>query len=170
MSVALQQLFEYFMWKSLETHDTKMNRNASIAGWINLFMFQPISALCIIPSQFTMLRNILLTAYSVSLAVYVATKKSFDFRTIRNTNRHLEWMWNKLHGYENIVSGLYLLCMFSLVLSFPVKTLVLFSILISAYSYSPSTTGSLWCFGANSLMLYYLYLIIIKSYANIQHI
>jgi len=158
LSFTLMQLCEYFIWVSIETRDNVLNKIASFAAWFLIRVMQPISALFLLPYKYIYLRSLLLPSYIISLIGTTLYKYLFNpiqCKTLVNKNGHLEWVWNKLKGYELINLFMYGACISTLVIRFPIGFAFSFiALLFSVFQYK-YTWGSNWCYLVNAIMLYY---------------
>lgn len=167
ISFTSMQLFEYFIWVSIETNNEILNKLASFGAWFLIRVLQPISALFLLPDKYVYLREILLPIYTISFTgttIYKSILNPIQFKTVVNKNGHLEWMWNKLDGYELNNIWMYWFCMTTLFIPFPITFLLsMIALLFSVLRYK-YTWGSNWCYLVNAIMIYYL---IDISYRNI---
>jgi hypothetical protein len=151
------QLAEFFLWTSIETHNARMNRIASVAGWFLIRIAQPITALFLLPPSYAYIRSVLLPVYVASLAgttIYKTMYNPIQFKTVVGKNGHLEWLWNDLQGFEKNNVFLYFVCIATLFLRFPIGVLgSLVLLLFSVFRYG-NTWGSNWCYLVNGIVLY----------------
>ena len=159
LSFTIMQLIEYFLWKSIHANNKSMNYIFSILGWILIRIIQPITVLFILPEKYTTLRNNLLLVYIISLIVISPIKQIYNpvrFVTTIAKNGHLDWIWNKLRGYEIIIIILYFCCFATLYLSGPLIA-ILYAIISLIYCWMNSSNwGTLWCWYSNMTLLYLL--------------
>ena len=52
ISFTSMQLFEYFIWVSIETNNAIINKLASFGAWFLIRILQPISALFLLPDKY----------------------------------------------------------------------------------------------------------------------
>jgi hypothetical protein len=158
LSFSFMQLIEYFIWTSIETQNHKMNQISSFFGWTLIRIIQPISALFLLPDTYSDVRTFLLQAYTVSLigtTIYKTLYNPIQFKTIVNKNGHLEWLWNKLNGYETINVIMYFVCITTLFIRYPFGFLVSILLLLFNVFYYKNTWESNWCYAINVIILYY---------------
>jgi hypothetical protein len=175
LSFILIQLVEYFLWKSIHTNNKLMNYIFSILGWVLIFILQPITALFVLPNKYNMLRNSLLCIYITIFIIIISIKQIYNpvqFVTTISKNGHLNWVWNKLYGYEFIIRILYFCCLATLFLSVPLL-ISLYAVVTLIYCYYSSglTMGTVWCWFSNLILLYFLIMILFilpfKEYNNL---
>lgn len=158
MSFTFMQLCEYFIWVSIETRDDVLNKISSFFAWFLIRVMQPITALFLLPDKNVYLRSLLLPSYLISLVgttLYKSIYNPIQFTTVVNENGHLEWVWNKLDGGENINVIMYGVCISTLILRFPIGfTFSFIALLFSVFRYK-YTWGSNWCYLVNAIMIYY---------------
>lgn len=159
ISFTSMQLFEYFIWVSIETNNTILNKAASFGAWFLIRVLQPMSVLFLLPEKYTYLRTLLLPGYIISFigtTIYKSIFNPIQFKTVINKNGHLEWIWNELDGCERINVLLYFLCISTLFIKFPIGfilSMIALSFSVFRYKY---TWGSNWCYLVNTIMVYYL--------------
>ncbi len=157
-TLIFMQLIEFFLWKSIDTKNKKMNYFFSIIGWILVRILQPLSWLFAIPSKYSTLKYLLFIIYFVTLFIVSLYKYFYnpvEFKTI-SQNGHLYWKWCDLVNYEKIVFIIYLFIALTIFLSYPIFALlgiifILYSFIIHRNSYT-----TMWCWLSNSILLYYL--------------
>ena len=156
-SVIIMQLLEYFLWKNLD--NKKMNRLLSIIGLI-IVLSQPFFSILALEDNKN--KNIYLLFY-LFFVLYIIL---FEFKKINfNTgvkNGHLQWNWLS----PNIIH--FIIYIFFLLISVRKfnRTPVILLLLLSLYNYyNDKTWGSMWCFWANIVFLFYaINILIIKPY------
>ena len=158
------QLVEFFIWRNL--NDNFYNQLFSKIGVI-LILLQPIFSMMLISN--IALRNILLLVYlllSVPFTIYKFSTKPIN--SMRSENGHLRWNFLNLTPLMAIIWGFFFL--FGLAHEKKWKGLILAFVLLSVsiYSYYKNkTVASMWCWLANSVMIYYaLYLLIYLPYCE----
>lgn len=145
------QLVEFFIWRNI--NDKYYNHIFSVAGTI-LLLFQPFFSLMILSN--IKLRNILLLLYSINIPYTLYKILKTDIYSEVAKNGHLRWIWYKpyiiLHLLWCILLGFSLFYERNFV--FGILGFVLLG--ISYYNYKTEDTySSMWCWFANSIMLYY---------------
>lgn len=147
------QLIEFFIWRNI--NNKYYNNIFSIIASI-LLMLQPFFSIMIITDK--NIRNIILTAYfiwAVPLVIYkLYTSK---FYSEKSKNGHLRWLF--LEGGGPLI---FIIWLFFFLFSFVFERnwiAIIFGIsilIISIYNYwNGRVWGSMWCWLANSVMLYY---------------
>ena len=165
MSFFVMQLIEFFLWRNLNNKD--LNKLFSNLGAL-LLLLQPVASLTLLKD--IDLRNKMLTLYVIpafSYFIYEFTNK--DFLTVVSKTGHLKWDWIDLSGNKRILLIAWLFFLFFsifynkhyLSLAYTIALLI-----ISLYSYTKDgSSGSLWCWSINSLMLFYaIKLLVILPY------
>jgi hypothetical protein len=169
LSFTFMQLVEYFIWTSIETRNHRLNQISSFFGWTLIRIIQPISALLLLPDAYSDLRAFLLPAYIVSLVgttIYKSLYNPIQFKTIVNKNGHLDWLWNKLSGYEIINVIMYFVCITTLFIRYPFGFTVSILLLLVNVFYYKNTWGSNWCYASNLVLLYYFLVWIYLQYTH----
>ena len=157
ISFISMQLVEFFIWRNID--DPLYNRIfTSIA--ILLLLIQPIASNLLITNK--RIRNGILFIYMscmIPFAIYKFMTKSVN--TTISEMGHLKW--NALINYNNTVNKLIIICWFLFFL-FPLfyerkiygLLFGLITLFIIIYNYSnDKTDSSMWCWIANSVMVYY---------------
>jgi hypothetical protein len=152
------QLLEFFLWTLL--NNKVWNRNFSILG-LSLILSQPAFSIYASHANYSML-----WLYAI-FVMYVLTIP-IHFHTTVAPNKHLSWQWLKYPLHVFLIWTFFF--MYSSVHSiysgnYDIK-LILFSVSIWAFSfysyYSSNTFGTMWCWIANALALYFYYLLFKK--------
>jgi len=155
------QLVEYFLWRSIETRNTSLNRTASIAGSL-IIASQPLALSMLITDR--VVQPIVSGLYAIILAVYVLAKYPGNldkYSTIVSPSTgSLQWKWNGspldvfwIFGYFAVffVSAFYVPRYLAIIVA---ATL---GLTLWLYGNKESMVwGSKWCWSANILMFYYL--------------
>lgn len=168
LSFSVMQLIEYFLWISIETKDSKLNKTFSIIGFI-IILLQPIFALFLISKNIE-LRDVLLSIYLLSIGVYLLYSylfKPIEFVTTIGKNHHLKWNWLYINQNTFWFMLIWYFCIFFGVFTEKKYYLFWFTIhiciaLYFIYTYwKTQEWGSLWCLITNSILLYYILNILI---------
>lgn len=159
LSGTTMQLIEYYLWKSINKKDIKLNTLFSIAGWILIRILQPLMLILIIPDTYSIVRNFSFIIYFTALFIISILKQYYNpiqFITTVDKSGHLYWNWGDLYGYETIIYALYIILFLTLFLSYPVIAFILLlSMLYSYYKYNLNWS-SMWCWYSNTLSLLFL--------------
>ena len=155
MSFISIQLIEFFLWRNLKNKE--LNAFFSKIGAL-LLLFQPVASLMTLKN--ISLRTNMLIAYCIPFFSYFIYKlNTTEFKTVVAENGHLKWEWGHFEGSKFIVLFFWLFFLFfSLFVNKKYLGLgyVIVLLLLTLYSYhSSGTFGSLWCWSANTLMIYY---------------
>lgn len=152
MSFISMQLVEFFIWRNI--HNKFYNHIFSTMAAMLLFI-QPVISLMLLPD--VSLRNNLLLAYSVFFIPYFTHKFITNNMKSQISNKgHLEWLF--FDSNMLLFSGWVFFFLISFLYTRSIRT-ILFGIILlftSYYNYyNDNTIGSMWCWGVNSIMLYY---------------
>ena len=161
LSFITMQLIEFFIWRNL--YNKKLNNLLSILGAL-LLVIQPIASLLMLKDE--SLKYKLIILYSLfAFPFLIYQNYDHEMTTVVSKSGHLEWKWNDLTGYKQIIYFLWLIVLyFSLIVNKNYIALIYVTILlaISYYSYvKDGSAGSLWCWSINSLMIYYAFNLLI---------
>ena len=159
-SIILMQLVEFFIWRNL--HNPLYNKIFSTMG-VLLLMFQPFVSLLTIEEP--LLRNSLIGIYSIpTLMYFIYNVLTHNIHTTVSKKNHLLWNWSNRND-----TGL-ILVFYTFFLCFPIFIrkyylfffIILLTLLFSLYYFSKDlTTGSMWCWVANVISLYYAFVLLI---------
>lgn len=169
MSFIFMQLIEYFIWKNV--NNAWYNSILTILATF-LLLVQPIATTMLINNK--NMRNILLKSYLIVIIPLVIYK--FATKKINSGVSELGHLkWNTVISHDSIIDIIYLLIWFLFFL-FPLfyegYNFGLFfgvsSLLIIAYNYiNDGSSGSMWCWIVNSIMIYYAsYLLLYLPFKN----
>jgi hypothetical protein len=160
MSFISMQAIEYVLWKNLK--NDKINHQYSFYAAVLLFI-QPVASLFMIDNLF--LRFIMIILYLLFMS-YNNGKLKLDinkknYYSSISKSGHLKWdwlgNWLNMNDYKGYIWLFFLL--FSLILNkdYFFTVCVLFLLIISKYYYDKDkTSGSLWCWSVNIIVLWYL--------------
>lgn len=169
MSFIFMQLIEYFIWKNV--NNPWYNSMLTILATF-LLLVQPIASLMLINNK--TMRNILLKSYLIFIIPLVIYKFSIKkINSVVTPLGHLKW--NTVISYDTIIDIIYLLIWFFFFL-FPLfyegynfgLLFGVLTLLIIAYNYYvDGSSGSMWCWIVNSIMIYYIgYLLLYLPFKN----
>lgn len=152
------QLFEYFAWSNLKS--PAMNSLVSKVGLAIIFAM-PVTTLSAIGNA--AIRNAMLMYYGVAFVLFIAYKNAFNpfvFTTTVAKNGHLAWNWLRLTGFEQVFAFAWVFFYF-FKLYFEkdyawAGACTLWFFLIYYLYLRDGTWGSMWCWTANFMILYYL--------------
>ncbi len=154
-ALASMQLVEFFLWRNL---NNPYNKIFSIIG-SGVLVFQQLCLMLMIPNPF---KQYMLLLYGVWLLCYWIYKLLYSpvhFHTSIGKNGHLSWQWINYTGYEQVFLLVWLLFYIIPVLLISNPTLSLFTfsyLVVSLYYYKDKTFGTMWCWGTNLLLLYFI--------------
>jgi hypothetical protein len=155
--VACVQLIEYFLWRNLKNKQW----NEFLSKLTSLLITTQIITLILMVNPVSY-RYTMLAIYAIVSLLYFYYKANYDpivLNTSIGQNGHLSWNWlvNNHYNYIFTFIGLsfYILPLFfinNFLLSFFIITTLLFSL----YFYSDKTYGTMWCWLANFMLLYFV--------------
>jgi hypothetical protein len=153
------QLIEFFIWKNI---NNKFYNNIFTVCVLLLLLSQPIASIMIISN--IQLRNLLLVLYlSLVIPFIIYNFSSKHILTAVSGSGHLIW-WKYfvIHPVGWFVWFSFLLFSFIYEQKWFGLMFALFSLLIAYLNFTnDDSMGSMWCWGINSIMIYYaLYLLI----------
>lgn len=162
-SFTSMQLIEYFLWKSIKNKNITQNYIFSLLGWIIIYIFQPLTFILALPTNYETFKYIELVTYFIILFIVIIYKYFYDpiiFKTTVGKNGHLQWYW--VFNYSDklvdiLVCLLYFIAIFTTsFIRFPI--IALYALFILAYSYIHYSLAwsSIWCWLVNSILLYFL--------------
>lgn len=156
-SFIFMQLIEFFIWRNI---NNKLYNNIFSLLGAGLIFIQPVISIMII--QNIRLRNVLLASY-ISLAIMWALYEISHKNVYTEISKkgHLKWaelhntfIWFFFFAFSIIYSknkALWALLIFATI-----------TIIISALYYrNDKSVGSMWCWGVNSLMIYYAFYLLL---------
>lgn len=167
MSFISMQLIEYFLWKHL--NHVKINEFWSKIG-LALILVQPIAAILTIGVT-NPVAWIMVAVYIAFLGFIMTAVKPFntiDFSSERASNGHLRWNWLKFPLWA-IIIWMGFLFFNNLYKKQWVFALINFALITAIYiTYINSGTwGSLWCWIANIISVYVLWLVFAKDVCKV---
>jgi hypothetical protein len=158
-SILSLQLVDYFLWKSINTKNNFLNKIFSIFGWIFIRICQPLGMLLLIPKEYDIMKYLLFIIYFLSLiivSIYKYFYNPVEFKTVVDKNGHLYWKWIDLYNYERIIFLFYFILLLTIYFTYPsLAFFVIFSFIYNYLIYKNSW-GSMWCWTANLLSIYFL--------------
>lgn len=153
------QLVEYFLWTNL--NHKGWNRFFSVIGFIVIFL---LPAFTIYGGQNKYTKNVLALYFITYL--YILFTIPIDFSTSIAPNKHLLWNWLKMPLYIIILWTLFFMysSIYSIYLGDYTDINIVFFValtyIITFYSYYTSNTfGTMWCWVANLISVYFYYLL-----------
>lgn len=156
-SFVFMQLIEFFIWKNI--NNKFYNNMFSIMATL-LLLLQPIASIMIVSN--IQLRNILLFLYlllAIPFSIYTFSTK--HIHSVISKSGHLQWKFM----YNPII---WITWLFFFLFSFIYEKMwygiifAIVSLIIAFINYNNDhTLWSMWCWGVNSIMIYYaIYLLI----------
>ena len=152
------QLIEYFLWKSINNHDTLSNIFYSKLGLLLVFI-QPIASIMLITSN--TLRYSLGIAYCLATALFILLKSIYNpfiFKTFIGPNKHLAWKWLDIKGMWQIYVFFWFFCLSASAFTEHTNKIIYLisvtSFFFYYYMYKDSLTfGTLWCHIRNLIVI-----------------
>jgi hypothetical protein len=164
LTVISMQFFEFLLWRNI--NDQKINKMVSMLGVI-LLVLQPFSSLLLLNN--ITLRNNLLFVYSIPTILFLIYNfMNTDIYTKVSKYGHLSWNLTYYKPNSNIEKMVMLFYLFFLF--FPLfynkyyRSIILLIafFIINHYFYKDGTSGSIWCFFVNIIMMYFLFQLLIE--------
>ena len=160
--VALMQLIEFFLWRNLKNRDVNILLS-KIAAFTILLQIGTL-ILMINNKIYKRVFIIAFVLYFSALYLYKSVYNPFVFHTSVGKSGHLQWEWLNNNGWlnngwENIFLVGLLLYIIPLLLINNIFLSVFASIylLLSLYFYySQNAWGTMWCWGLNLFLLYFV--------------
>jgi hypothetical protein len=152
ISVFSMQLVEYFLWIYL---NNKFYNYILTKIALLLVIFQPISAIMLIP--YKKIKYITLGTYLFLLSISIIISQKDKIFTIKSNNNHLNWR------FINYNYKLFFYCVFVFFSLFLYKYYIgiffgMFLLIISLYNYyNDLSFGSMWCWMLNSVSILYVF-------------
>lgn len=161
-SYITMQLIEYFVWSK----KVFSNETISIIGLLFILM-QPALSIVNIRGDYQNIIPYLLAAYFtfvIILLTFIKPWNTIKFRTSPGPNGHLAWHWLDFSLMCVAIWMFFFLIRYFLNSEY-ISLMLISALVISTYVVYQNTLefGSLWCWLANSVAFYYLYLVFMKS-------
>ena len=160
-SVVSIQLVEYFLWTNLK--NKKANQYYSRIAYL-IVLSQPFFIMLMIKDSF--LRNVIAGIYGFFVSMYLIIrpylKNPPTYYTSIAKKGHLVWEWALLKNnpFNDLIIVLMFLCYIIpllLIENVFARNVILCSMFLSLFVYArDGTFGSMWCWFANILMLYFV--------------
>jgi len=155
-SFILMQLIEFFIWRNI---NNKFYNNIFSISATLLLIIQPICSIMILTNTNIQLRNILLLSYlllTIPYSIYkFSTKRMYS--SISKTG-HLKW------NFFSSSPIIWIIWLFFFLFSFVYEKywfgffFGLITLIITVINYkNDNTIGSMWCWIVNSVMIYYVF-------------
>ena len=158
ISFISMQLIEFFIWRNI---DNKFYNHIFSTMAAMLIFIQPVVSLMLLPN--ISLRNILLSAYLVLFIPYFTYKYITNNVKSQVSNKgHLVWLFFDTNML--LFFGWLFFFLFSFIYTQDFYGLLFGMILfaVSYYNYyKDKTIGSMWCWGVNSVMIYYAFYLLL---------
>jgi hypothetical protein len=152
------QLIEFFIWRNI---DNKFYNHIFSTMAAMLIFIQPVVSLMLLPN--VSLRNNLLCAYSVLFIPYFTYKYiTNNMRSQVSNKGHLVWLFFDTNML--LFFGWLFFFLFSFIYTQNFYGLIFGMVLfaVSYYNYyKDKTIGSMWCWGVNSVMIYYAFYLLL---------
>ena len=159
-SVIFMQFVEFLLWRNIK--NPIINSRVSKLGLLTLFI-QPLASVLLLTD--IELRNYLLIIYSIPAVIYfIYTIYDTHIHTKISTYGHLRWEWSNVTGISHTIIMLFYLFF----LIFPIiynkyyfALVFLFLFFLLKIYYNDGSSSSMWCFYVNSIMMYFLFLVLL---------
>ena len=167
LSFIFMQLFEFILWRNLD--NKLINKIVSTFGFL-LLSIQPVTSLLLLEN--IQLRNKLLAIYSIPAFIFaIYNIYVTKIHTVISPSGHLAWRWT---FYKNgllqwFVIPFYLFFLFFSLLynKYYKSLLILFLYFLFIYYFGKDgSSGSIWCLSVNSVILYFVFQILIVMPIN----
>ena len=164
MSFVSMQLIEFFIWKNI---DNKYYNNIFSICATLLLLIQPIISIMLLSN--IKLRNLLLSSYlllSIPFSVYKFSTN--NIHSVVSESGHLRWIFFEMTPVSWIVWLFFFLFSFVYEKKWFGPIFGLIALFITFINYkNDHTIGSMWCWGVNSVMIYYaVYLLLYLPFAE----
>lgn len=163
-SFVIMQLIEYFIWTK-----TFSNRTLSQIALV-VVLCQPILNILKIEKRPDWIPY-LLVAYFVFIAILytvVIPLDTIEFSSTPSKNGHLSWNWLKLNIYAIIILYAFLAVRWIIDEMYPTLLFITSILIVSIILYKETHTwGSMWCWIANALSFYLIFLVFHKDFCKI---
>ena len=162
-SFIIIQLIEYFIWSK-----TFSNR---LLSQIALFaiLCQPIFNILKIEARPELIPY-LLVAYFVFITtvyIFIIPLNTINFSTVPSKNGHLAWKWLNVNIFIIVIWFVFLSIRFAIDKIYIILALVSIFLIISIILYKETNTwGSMWCWMANFISFYLIYLVFNKDFVK----
>ena len=149
-SFILMQLIEYFIWKNIKT-----KYNHFFTGCVLLLLcVQPIASLMILTNK--QIRNVLLLLYCLTVLPYFLYKLSINSIYSVVKHGHLKWSVGHISIYICILWLFFFFFSFVAEKKWVLLIPLVITFLATCVLYLKTNTfGSMWCWSANTIMIYY---------------
>lgn len=163
-SVISMQFFEFFIWRNI---DNKYYNNVFSLGASFLLLLQPFFSIMIISNKY--IRNIILAGYFViAVPYFVYQSSTTHIHSVVSKSGHLQWKMVDIEkkSYMRILNWSLWLFFFSFSFIYNQSIHAFFFLItvlgIVVYNYyQDNSIGSMWCWLANSIFIYYAVVLLI---------
>ena len=163
-SFIIMQLIEYFIWSK-----TFSNR---LLSQIALFaiLCQPVLNILKIQKMPKLIPYLLVAYFIFIIIVYtiITPLNTLDFSSVPSKNGHLAWKWFTWNIYIIVIWFAFLSARWVIDEMYLILVFVSIALIISIILYKETQTwGSMWCWLANAISIYFIVLIFYKDFCKI---
>jgi hypothetical protein len=163
-SFIIMQLIEYFIWSK-----TFSNR---LLSQIALFFIlcQPVLNILKIQKMPKLIPYLLVAYFIFIIIVYtiITPLNTLDFSSVPSKNGHLAWKWFTWNIYIIVIWFAFLSARWVIDEMYLILVFVTIILVVSVILYKETKTwGSMWCWLANAISIYFIVLIFYKDFCKI---
>ena len=163
-SFIIMQLIEYFIWS--KTFSNK------ILSQIALFaiLCQPVLNILKIQKMPKLIPYLLVAYFIFIIIVYtiITPLNTLEFSSVPSKNGHLAWKWFSWNIYIIVIWFAFLSARWVIDEMYIILAFVSIALIISIILYKETQTwGSMWCWLANAISIYFIVLIFYKDFCKI---
>ena len=163
-SFIIMQLIEYFIWSK-----TFSNR---LLSQIALFaiLCQPVLNILKIQKMPKLIPYLLVAYFIFIIIVYtiITPLNTLDFSSVPSKNGHLAWKWFTWNIYIIVIWFAFLSARWVIDEMYLILAFVSIILLVSVILYKETKTwGSMWCWLANAISIYFIVLIFYNDFCKI---
>lgn len=163
-SFIIMQLIEYFIWSK-----TFSNR---LLSQIALFaiLCQPVLNILKIQKMPKLIPYLLVAYFIFIIIVYtiITPLNTLEFSSVPSKNGHLAWKWFSWNIYIIVIWFAFLSARWVIDEMYLILVFVSIALIISIILYKETQTwGSMWCWLANAISIYFIVLIFYKDFCKI---
>ena len=163
-SFTIMQLIEYFIWSKIFS-----NR---LLSQIALFaiLCQPVLNILKIQKMPKLIPYLLVAYFIFIIIVYtiITPLNTLEFSSVPSKNGHLAWKWFTWNIYIIVIWFAFLSARWVIDEMYLILVFVSIALIISIILYKETQTwGSMWCWLANAISIYFIVLIFYKDFCKI---
>lgn len=163
-SFIIMQLIEYFIWSKTFSN--------SLLSQIALFaiLCQPVLNILKIQKMPKLIPYLLVAYFIFIIIVYtiITPLNTLEFSSVPSKNGHLAWKWFSWNIYIIVIWFAFLSARWVIDEMYLILVFVSIALIISIILYKETQTwGSMWCWLANAISIYFIVLIFYKDFCKI---